>query len=47
MISGIPLFPQQASTLAADVDALYLFIVAVTSFVGILTTVVVIYFAAK
>ncbi|HEU4689761.1 MAG TPA: cytochrome c oxidase subunit II [Vicinamibacterales bacterium] len=47
MFSGIPLFPQQASTLAADVDALYLFIIAVTAFFGILTTVVVIYFAAK
>ncbi len=47
MFSGIPLFPEQASTLAADVDALYLFIVAVTAFFGILTTVAVIYFAAK
>jgi cytochrome c oxidase subunit II len=47
MFSGIPLFPQQASTLAADVDALYLFIVAVTAFFGMLTTIVVIYFAAK
>ena len=47
MFSGIPLFPQQASTLAADVDALYLFIIAVTAFFGILTTAVVIYFAAK
>ena len=47
MFSGISLFPPQASTLAADVDALYLFIVAVTAFFGILTTVVVIYFAAK
>ena len=47
MFSGLPLFPEQASTLAADVDALYLFIVAVTAFFGILTTVAVIYFAAK
>lgn len=47
MFSGLSLFPQQASTLAADVDALYLFILAVTAFFGILTTVVVIYFAAK
>jgi cytochrome c oxidase subunit 2 len=47
MFSGIPLFPEQASTVAADVDALYLFIVAVTAFFGILTTVVVLYFAAK
>src|ERR1044072_4174096 len=47
MFSGLSLFPQQASTLAADVDELYLFILAVPAFFGILTTVVVIYFAAK
>jgi len=47
MFSGIPLFPTQASTLAADVDALYLFIVAITAFFGILVTIVVIYFAVK
>jgi cytochrome c oxidase subunit 2 len=47
MFSGVPLFPEQASTLAADVDALYFFILAVTAFVAILVTVVVIYFAAK
>ena len=47
MFSGIPLFPQQGSTLAADVDALYFFITAVTAFVAILVTIVVIYFAAK
>ena len=47
MVSGIPLFPQQGSTLAADVDALYFFILAVTASVAILVTVVVIYFSAK
>jgi cytochrome c oxidase subunit 2 len=47
MFSRIPFFPVQASTLAADVDSLYLFIVAVTAFFGILVTIVVIYFAAK
>jgi cytochrome c oxidase subunit 2 len=47
MFSRSPFFPIQASTLAADVDALYLFIVAITAFFGILTTVAVIYFAAK
>ncbi len=47
MFSRIPFFPVQASTLAADVDALYLFIVAITAFFGILVTIVVIYFAAK
>jgi hypothetical protein len=29
---GIPLFPEQASTFARDVDALYLFIIAVSAF---------------
>ena len=47
MFSGIPLFPEQGSALAADVDALYFFIVAVTAFVAIVVTIVVIYFAAK
>jgi len=47
MFSGIPLFPEQGSTIAADVDALYLFIVAVTAFFGILVTVVVLYFGVK
>ena len=47
MFSGISLLPQQASTLAAEVDALYLFIVAVTAFFGILVTVVVLVFAVK
>lgn len=47
MFAGIPLFPEQASTLAASVDNLYLFIVAVTAFFGILTSVVVVWFAVK
>jgi cytochrome c oxidase subunit 2 len=47
MFSGIPLFPEQASTLAPRVDNLYFFIVAVTSFVAIAVTVVVIVFAVK
>lgn len=47
MFSGIPLFPEQASALAVEVDALYLFIVAVTAFFGILTTIVVLWFAVK
>ena len=32
MLSGIPLFPAQASTLAPQVDNLYFFLLAVTSF---------------
>ena len=47
MLSGIPLFPEQASTLAADVDNLYFFILAVTAFFAIVVAVVVIFFAAK
>ena len=47
MFSGIPLFPEQASTLAPRVDNLYFFIVAVTAFFAIAVTVVVIFFAVK
>jgi cytochrome c oxidase subunit 2 len=47
MFSGIPLFPEQASTLAPRVDNLYLFIVAVTAFFGVVVTLVVIVFAIK
>ena len=32
MLSGIPLFPVQGSTLAPQVDALYFFILGVTAF---------------
>jgi cytochrome c oxidase subunit II len=47
MFSGIPLFPEQASTIAPRVDNLYFFIVAVTAFFAIVVTVVVIVFAVK
>jgi cytochrome c oxidase subunit 2 len=47
MFSGIPLLPEQASTLAPRVDNLYFFITAVTAFFGILTSVVVVWFAVK
>ena len=47
MFAGIPLLPEQASTLASRVDNLYFFIVAVTAFFGIVTSVVVIWFAMK
>jgi cytochrome c oxidase subunit II len=47
MFSGIPLFPDQASTLAPRVDNLYFFIVAVTAFFAIAVTLVVIVFAVK
>src|SRR5688572_26966748 len=47
MFAGIPLFPEQASTLAPRVDNLYFFIVAVRAFFGIVTSVVVVWFAMK
>ena len=47
MLSGIPLFPEQASTLAPEVDALYFFILGVTAFFAVLVSVLVIYFGFK
>ena len=32
MFSGFPLFPEQASTFAARVDALYFFLIAISAF---------------
>ena len=34
-IFGIPIFPEQASTFAKDVDALYFFIFAVSAFFAV------------
>jgi cytochrome c oxidase subunit II len=47
MLSGIPLFPDQASTLAPQVDNLYFFLIAVTAFFAILVVILVAYFAVK
>ena len=47
MLSGIPLFPVQASTIAPAVDNLYFFILAVTAFFALLVVVLVMYFAVK
>jgi cytochrome c oxidase subunit 2 len=47
MLSGIPLFPAQASTLAPQVDNLYFFLVAVTAFFAILVVILVAVFAVK
>jgi cytochrome c oxidase subunit II len=44
---GIPVFPEQASTFAMDVDALYFFLVAVSSFFALLIAVLVIAFGIK
>ncbi len=41
MLPGIPLFPEQASTLAPEVDNLYFFITAVTAGVALLVVVLV------
>jgi cytochrome c oxidase subunit 2 len=46
-IFGIPIFPEQASSFAGDVDALYFFVVAVSAFFGLLIAVLVIIFAIK
>ena len=47
MISGIPLFPEQASTLASEVDNLYFGVLAITAFFALLVAVLVIVFAIK
>ena len=38
-VFGIPIFPEQASTFAMDVDALYFFIIAVSAFFALLVAV--------
>jgi len=47
MLPKLPLFPQQASTVASSVDALYFFMVAVTAFFSILIAAMVVVFAVK
>jgi cytochrome c oxidase subunit 2 len=47
MISGIPLFPAQASSLASEVDNLYFGVLAITAFFALLVAVLVIIFAVK
>jgi cytochrome c oxidase subunit 2 len=47
MSSLFQIIPEQASTLAPQVDQLYWFIIGVTAFFGILVSVVVVYFAVK
>ena len=46
-MGGIPLFPEQASTFAADVDALYIFIIAVSAFFTVAVSAAVLFFAIK
>jgi cytochrome c oxidase subunit 2 len=47
MLSGFRLLPEQASTIAPEVDALYFFILGVTAFFAILVVVLVAYFSIK
>lgn len=47
MLSGIPLVPAQASSIAPAVDNLYFFILAVTAFFALLVVALVIYSAVK
>jgi cytochrome c oxidase subunit 2 len=42
-----PIFPEQASTMAGKVDALYLFLVGMSAFFAVLVGVLVVYFAFK
>lgn len=46
-MQGIPLFPEQASTLAPAVDNLYFGIVAITAFFAIVVSIAVVWFAIK
>jgi cytochrome c oxidase subunit 2 len=47
MLEGIPLFPEQASNLAPEVDNLYFFVTAVTAFFALLVVILVIVFSVK
>lgn len=47
MQSGIPLMPEQASTISGEVDALYLFLVALTVFFSLLIAGTILYFAVR
>jgi cytochrome c oxidase subunit 2 len=47
MSSTLPLFPQQASSMAGQVDAIYFFMVAVTAFFGLLIAGMIVTFAIK
>jgi cytochrome c oxidase subunit 2 len=47
MIHNLPLFPEQASTVAPQVDALFFFLVGVSAFFSLLIASLVIYFAIR
>src|ERR1044071_1594109 len=47
MWQNLPLFPDQASTMAPRVDALFYFLIAVSLFFGLLIAFLIVYFAVK
>jgi cytochrome c oxidase subunit II len=47
MLNNFPLWPQQASTMASRVDALYIFLLIVTGMMALLVFALVIFFAAR
>src|SRR5580704_6072402 len=47
MGSKFKLFPDQASSMAGQVDALYLFLVLITTFFSLLIALLILYFAIK
>jgi len=47
MQPNFPLFPEQASTIAKHVDALYLFLVLITTFFSLLVGLLIVFFAVK
>src|ERR1051326_804835 len=47
MHSYLPLFPEQASTIAGQVDAFYLFLVLVTTFFSLLIALLILFFIIK
>ena len=47
MWSGIPLFPEAASSMAGRVDALYFFLVGITAFFSLLIAGLIVYYAVK
>ncbi len=46
-MGGIPLFPEAASSFASEVDALYLFIVAVSAFFTVAVSIAVVFFGIR
>src|SRR5947199_5157900 len=47
MWQNLPLFPEQASTMAPRVDALFYFLVALSLFFGLLIAFVIVFFSIK